>query len=376
MRLLDRYLLREFLGPLFVCLGGFLMFWITFDIFAELRHMQEEGLHLADIAQYYFFKTPGFLIMVLPVGLLLATLYALTNHARHNEITAIRAVGVSLARICLPYLAVGIFTSALLFVLDEFVVPQTEEIAEQLHARHNQRFFQGARLQPVEKLVFVNTIGPNEKRIWAVGSYNQQTGEMMRPNLVWELPDGSSRTIDAERATYSNGAWTFYHVQEKTNATKNSFAPKFPHESLTFTSFSETPEVIRSEIAVNNLFRNPSNTRRADIPVRTIANYLRLHPLPLPAIRPWIFTKLQGRFAGPVACIVVVLVAIPFAAASGRRNVFVGVAASILIFFGYYVLQQLGFAFGEAGHVPAWLGAWLPNIVFAAGSLWVIARVR
>jgi lipopolysaccharide export LptBFGC system permease protein LptF len=274
-------------------------------------------------------------------------------------------------------LTVGIFATGLLFALDEFLVPQTEEIAEQLHARHNERFFKGVRLQPVEGLIFVNTISPHEQRYWVIGSYNQQTGEMTRPHLEWELPDGSKRTYDAERATYSNGTWTFSRVQAKTNAPNVLYAPKTSIQpTIVFSNFSETPEVIRSEIVINNLHHNPSNTRRADIPVRTILNYLRLHPEPDRSIRPWIYTKLHGRFAGPVACIVVVLVAIPFAAASGRRNVFVGVAASILIFFGYYVLQQLGFAFGEAGHVPAWLGAWLPNLVFAAGSLWITARAR
>ena len=74
--------------------------------------------------------------------------------------------------------------------------------------------------------------------------------------------------------------------------------------------------------------------------------------------------------------LVVVLVAIPFGAASGRRNVYVGVAASILIFFTYYIVQQMGFTFGETGRVAPWLGAWLPNLFFAVGSLWMISRVR
>ena len=59
-----------------------------------------------------------------------------------------------------------------------------------------------------------------------------------------------------------------------------------------------------------------------------------------------------------------------------RRNVFVGVAASIFFFFVYFVLQQLGFVFGEAGRVPAWLGAWLPNLFFGVSGLLMMARVR
>jgi lipopolysaccharide export system permease protein len=105
-------------------------------------------------------------------------------------------------------------------------------------------------------------------------------------------------------------------------------------------------------------------------------DYLRLHPAPERAIRSKVYTKMNGRVAGPFACVVVVLLAVPFAAASGRRNVFVGVASSIFIFFAFFILQQIGFAVGEAGRVPAWIGAWFPILAFGGAGLWMMARVR
>jgi lipopolysaccharide export system permease protein len=71
-----------------------------------------------------------------------------------------------------------------------------------------------------------------------------------------------------------------------------------------------------------------------------------------------------------------VLVAIPFGAPSGRRNLFVGVASSIVLCFAYFVLQQMGLALGAGQHLPPWLAAWLPNIVFGLGGVWLTARVR
>ena len=378
MRLLDRYLLREFLIPLGFCLGGFLILWIAFDLFGQLHWLQEQGLSVFEIAEYYCFKSPEFLILVLPVALLLAMLYTLTNHARHNEITAIRAAGVSLARLCAPYLVVGLLSSVLLFALDEFCVPRTTEIADQLFVRHGQLKFQGAQGRPVKNLVFFKVVSANEKRHWFIGTYNQQTGEMSKPHLDWDLPDRSSRSIYADRAIYTNGVWTFFKVWEyRNNSQTNALLQPMPSTNvLTFPEFSETPEMIRSEIVINDKFLFQSATHSADIPVSQIYNYLRLHPQPGDKIRPWIYTKLQGRFAGPFACLVVVLVAIPFAAASGRRNVYVGVAASILIFFTYYIVQQMGFTFGETGKVPPWLGAWLPNLFFVIASLRMILKVR
>ncbi len=122
MRLLDRYLLRELLIPLGYCLAGFLVFWIAFDLFSELREFQERKLHAGDIAELYLVRAPELLVVVLPMGLLLALLYTLTDHARHHEITAIRAAGVSMWRLCLPYLGVGLAATFGLFVLNELCV--------------------------------------------------------------------------------------------------------------------------------------------------------------------------------------------------------------------------------------------------------------
>jgi lipopolysaccharide export system permease protein len=105
-----------------------------------------------------------------------------------------------------------------------------------------------------------------------------------------------------------------------------------------------------------------------------ILQYLRLHPKPMQASL--LYTKLQGRLATPWTCLVVVLIAIPFGAASGRRNVFVGVASSILIFFAYYVLQQVCLALGAGGSLPAWVAGWLPNLAFGLTGLWLTTRVR
>jgi lipopolysaccharide export system permease protein len=121
MRLLDRYLFRELLTPLAYCLGGFLIFWTAFNLFNDLPEMQERKLHLLDAAEYSAALMPGFLVLVLPIALLLALLYTLTNHARHNEITAMRAAGVGLWRICAPYFVVGLIASADLFSLIEFL---------------------------------------------------------------------------------------------------------------------------------------------------------------------------------------------------------------------------------------------------------------
>jgi LPS export ABC transporter permease LptG len=372
MRLLDRYLLRELLVPLGYCLSGFLLLWVTADLVNELASLEQNGLGAGDIVEYYLVQAPGFLVLGMPIALLLALLYALTNHARHHEITAIRAAGVSLWRLCLPYLAVGVLTSLAVLALNELWVPDSADRAEGIK---NHRGFR-PETQTLTNFCFNNS---RDGRLWQIGVYEPKTGEMVRPVVVQKERDGSAITLRADRAMRTNGVWTFFgHVQQYRDIIQsNSLPTRLPEvQALARPDLSETPEQIKSEIRISGMISTLAfrGVKRADLPIAEILNYLRLHPHPDQAAL--LFTKLQGRLAVPWTCVVVVLIAIPFGAASGRRNVFVGVASSILIFFAYYVLQQLCLAMGAGGHVPAWLAGWFPNLAFGLVGLWLSARVR
>ena len=374
MRLLDRYLLRELLLPLAYCLCGFVILWTAGDLFQQMGDMlQKKKLVAHEIIEYYLYSTPTELLLILPMALLLALLYALTNHARHNEITAIRAAGISLWRVCLPYLAVGFAASLFLLVLNEFWLPDSADVAEQVLKRHT-RAPGAPGKNRVPHLTFENS---RDRRLWEMELYNVDTGEMTKPLVTWIQADGSSRWLSANRALRVRGVWQFYDVVEHLDVSKTNslLVPGLRTNLLAMPEFSETPEQIKSEIKLASSL-NLSAIKRPDIPVKDIVNYLQLHTTMPPGAKPWLYTKLHGRLAAPFTCLVVVLIAIPFAAGSGRRNVFVGVAGSICICFLYFILQQFGLAFGASGHLPPWLAAWFPNITFGLTGLWLTSRVR
>jgi lipopolysaccharide export system permease protein len=375
MRLLDRYLLRELLVPLGFCLWGFLLLWISSDLFTNLGELQKQGMVARDIADYYLVKLPEFLVLVLPIALLLALLYALTNHARHQEITAMRAAGVSLWRISLPYLGVGFLASVALFVVNEFWAPSTDERAKMISKRHQAPDPNAPGRDEYRNLHFDNT---RDGRGWGFGVYNLKTGEMSKVEVYPIERDGSKPWIlRAERARRIDGVWTFYNVHafKETGETNAALVPMPQTNVLAVPEFSETLEEINSDIKIRDSMTLRA-AKKADVPIKDLVNYLRLHPHPSRSDQYWLHTKLEGRLAAPWTCVVVVLIAIPFGAAGGRRNVFVGVASSIVICFIYFVLLQVGLALGTSGRIPAWLAAWFPNLVFGLTGLWLTSRVR
>ena len=376
MRLLDRYLLRELLIPFTYCLIGFLIFWMSFDIFARLSDFQKLRLKPVEVAEYYLVRTPETLVMVLPIAFLLALLYALTNHARHHELTAMRAAGVSLLRLSMPYLVMGFLLSLGVFAINELWVPQSVEAAEEILSRHQARRGDTAQKDWESKVGFYHSQdGDKDRRWWVVESYNLATGDMIRPHVTWLPPDGPRLEIFAEGAAYLDRVWTFTNVNVLVYSNVARALPEQSlRESLLMPVFVETPEQFKSQIKINKMDSFHS-VRKAQLSIREILDFERLHPDDT-GRRTMLDTKLHGRLAAPWTCFVVVLIALPFGAASARRNVVVGVASSILICFTYFVLLQLALALGTGGFVEPWIAAWSPNAFLSRVGLALTWRVR
>jgi lipopolysaccharide export system permease protein len=374
MRLLDRYLLRELVIPFGYCLIGFLVFWISSELFTQMAEFQKLKLTGGEIVEYYTVKTPEMLVVVLPIAFLLSLLYTLTDLGRHQELTAIRAAGVSLVRLAWPHFGVGMLLSLAVFAMNELLVPESLEVAEQILNRHQAGQPTATRRQWEQKLGFYYAPGQRE---WMIESYNLASYDMIRPHVVWRLSDGARKEILAERAAWANDVWVFTNLYVLTySPTPGKLPDREQFEVLVMPEFAETPAQIKSEIKINKL-NSLNAVKRTQLSIREIIDYRQLHPHDRNKKKDAMLdTKLHERFALPWTCLFVVLIALPFGAASGRRNVFVGVASSIVICFAYFVLQQLALALGTGGYVPPWISAWAPNALFGIVGLVLIWRVR
>jgi lipopolysaccharide export system permease protein len=373
MRLLDRYLLRELCPPLFYCISGFLIFWITFDLFAELEELQRAQMTAAEIASYYLVRTPELLVTILPIALLLALLYALANHGRHNELLAMRAAGLSLTRISVPYLAVGFAASSLLFYLNENLVSDSTARAQALKTRHVDEAAQGK-----EWIRRVNFRNARESRIWNIGAFNRQTYDLVEPHVEWLLPDGTKKQLIAKRAGWTNEQWTFFDVELFSYEPNVDFdkAASRPLRTniLVMPQLHDTPEEIQLQLKFQRMDAVEA-AKRTQLTLGEI-RYLRDHMELNKRDRALLETQLHARLAQPWTCMVVVLVAVGLGArANSRRNVLGSVASSIFIVLVYFFVLRVGLALGTGGYVAPWVAAWSPNAIFTAIGM-ALARGR
>ncbi len=392
MRLLDRYLLRELLVPFAYCLAGFQIFWVAFQLFNELPMFQERGMSAAAIAWYFLLKTPDLLPKVLPMALLLSLLYALTNHARHNELVAMRAAGIGLWRIGAGYLATGAVLSVALLFSNEVLDPVADEAAEKLLLRHLSRAPAPAPATPSQSEWIANVNFRNESadHWWRASAFHLKRGELISPSVEYPAGGGTTNWLAAERAVWTNGAWLFLNVRLHVRRPPDPDIPEIHMTNrLVVTALTESPRQMQTEIKIGTMTAARA-AKQLRFNLRDLVDYRRFHPRLPPDRHALVATQFHGRLAQPWTCLVVVLIALPFGALTSRRNVFAGVAVSVFVTVAHYFLSQLGLAFGTGlvlpeaiiratpwlAELPPILCTWGPNALFAALGIWATNKLR
>tara|TARA_Y100001934_G_C12331989_1_gene765599 strand:+ start:958 stop:2106 length:1149 start_codon:yes stop_codon:yes gene_type:complete len=382
--MLDRYLLRELLVPLFYCLVGFQVFWLAFDLYSHLDEYRDAGLTASQIAQLCVMKMPELLSTVLPVALLLALLYALSNHARHNELVAMRAAGVSLLRLSTPYLAVGLAFGAVQFSVAEFLGPRAGARATALTSGNvGSRSDDGWR----GPLTVEHEVGALRQSI-ENARFNMETGEMREFIVEIETADGGRQKISENsgnsRAEWVEDGWVFYDILRDVHNRGGDFPQQSRIEdSILVPELEITPEDLRRVAKAQGL-RQQFADQKDKVGKHLIFTVAELRGFrdaqsgigPNDPLYAQVQTQLHGRLAQPWMCVVVVLIALPFGAFLGRRSAFVGVAASVVLCLAYFILFRIGLALGTGGKLVPIAAAWLPNAVFAVTGIGLSWRLR
>ncbi|MSR64366.1 MAG: YjgP/YjgQ family permease [Verrucomicrobiae bacterium] len=370
MRILERYLLREFLIPLVYCTFAFMLIMVVYDLFDNLPDFIQWRTPLGDVTWYYLTKTPSNIALTLPMAMLLALLYCLAMFAKNSELVAMRASGLSLRRLMLPYLGVGVGGSILLFLMNETIVPQSLDRAnrfmlEQKAAHQQQKIAhqqkksgfdpqqasKWAKHQRMTRLFFYNA---RDHRHWMIQEFDSV--KRVLTNGIEVLQSDTQGKDDwkamASWGKYLDGHWWFFDVKildlrgDTTKVVESS-------RQRIMNELSETPKQLAAEL------KKPDQ-----MTVKEIHSYLTLHQaMSTDRLAPF-RVNLYQRFAQPWMCLIMVLLAVTMGARVGRKGPLVSVASSLAIFFVYWFVLQSSAELGKATYVEPFLAAWMPNLFF------------
>src|SRR5438105_10410012 len=165
MRRLDRYVVEQFLQAYFYCIIGFISIWFIFDVSDNISTFLDQRISRLLILQYYFTQVPQILVILLPVSLLLALLFCLGRMSRANEIVSMLTAGVSIPRVLLPLIIIGLLTVAGSTALNYALAPHADLARKTFLSTEKAR-----RESQVEGQIFRNR---TDARTWFVQSFRR-----------------------------------------------------------------------------------------------------------------------------------------------------------------------------------------------------------
>ena len=134
-RTLSRYVGREILLAVAFVLVGFLGLFAFFDLLAELRLLGRGDYQLRQMFLFVALSAPTHAYELMPVAVLIGTMYVLAHLANNSEFTVMRAAGMSPQQASAMLLRVGLAFAAATFAIGEWVAPAAEEAAQQVRLR-------------------------------------------------------------------------------------------------------------------------------------------------------------------------------------------------------------------------------------------------
>jgi lipopolysaccharide export system permease protein len=384
MKILDRYIARELIGPFLFGVAAFTLIFISGQYLFKLTTFVAKGAPLADVATLLALRMVPLAILTFPMATLLATLLSFGRLSGDMEVVAIMAGGVSFVRIAIPAFIMGFLVSAFGLYANEQLVPPAgravkateERIARTLIAK-------GADVAaPTQGRSFViqDHAGGQLQRVVIAGGFNLAEQRLEQVTyLEYGGPPGPGRrpvlVVQADQAYWDpkkKDFWIFKNGAAQVISGERREVRRLPEETYQISGrfdsmefrLNKTPRQIVAE-----------GQKAEEMSYRELRRYISLlgdQGSSVKTLRE-LEVDLHNKLAIPFTSMVFALIGAPLGLRRLRGGAAVGLGVSILIIFCYYVLWHGMSVLGENGQIPAVVASWIANVVgLVVGGILVV----
>lgn len=352
LKVYERYLAREIYAATALVLAAFLMLFSFFDLIYEFESIGKGGYQLQHAVGFVLLSMPGRSYELLPIAVLIGTLYALTQLARHSEITVLRTSGAATRNFVGTLVKIGGLLVLLTFLIGEFVAPPAEKAAQQLRLSAMSRlvaqeFRTGLWVKDDKAFVNARQVTP-EAELRGIRIY--QFDQRFRLQSVSEAESGVFKGGDS---------WLFRNVTRTTFDGDSARVEKMPELSWQSGLNPDLLSVLLvnpERMSIDRLYRyighlsaNQQQTDRYEI-------------------------ALWHKLIYPLACLVMMVLALPFAYLQDRMGaVSIKIFAGIMLGVLFNMLNGLFSSLGIINQWPPFVAAITPSVIFtltASAMLW------
>jgi LPS export ABC transporter permease LptG/LPS export ABC transporter permease LptF len=356
---LDRYVIREFLKLLLLVLAATAVLFIVVDLTDTVDDINAYEVPFEVVASYYRYLLLQVVNLVLPISVLIATLITFGALSKNNEVTAIKANGISLYRIALPVVVIAVVVAIFSYFFQDFVLPYSNQRVAELRSRIKGR---------------VTPSAVSDERQWVFGkgryifsflAYEDRTKTLSDVQVLEFHPEEfrMTRRIAAEEARFDGTGWVFFNgwMRSFGDDGGSSYTPIARPVRLHYTerpAYFQVEAKLPDQMTWSELRRYVHNLKRLGYAAHE------------PTVRLW------EKTSWPFISVIMALIALPFSFKMGKRGAMYGIGIALFLAFVYWVLFGLFTKLGEVGSLPAVLAAWSANILFGLAALYLFLRVE
>jgi len=359
MKLIDKYIIRQFIQTIIFGLITFTLIFVIIDMMENLDDFIDENVDTGIIFQYYIVFIPEILRLMLPVSVLLASLFVTGKMSTQNELTAIKAAGISLYRYMIPFLVTALIISFIAVYFSGYIVPKANK-----HKIFIERTYLNRNFIALGTDIFFQD---SRTRIVSIGSFNTNTSQANRISIQeFDKYDFTKMTlrIDAQRMSYdsTNREWILIEGAKRNFLGENEeleFFSAMPIKNLNFRPKDILKKQTKNdEMTLTELSEYAEAQKNAgNDPTRILIDY-------------------HARIAYGFACIITVLFGLPISANKRKGGLALQFGINLLVTFIYLFFMNISTAFGKNGILNPFFTAWMANIIFMLTAIFVLSRAQ
>ena len=348
MRILDKYIIKEFIGPFVFGICAFTSIFIgTGMLYRIAEYITQYGASLWMVTKIFILGIPNIVVLTFPMSVLLGSLLAFGRLSGTSELIVMRAGGQSFFRLAMPIFILATTIALGTTVINEFVVPHANYAYDNIIRYEIKR---NATPQTQEHIVVKDVNSGPVQRLMYAKKYGAETRELSTLTLQEFTNDVLSRVQNAESAIWKDGKWIMSKgvIYDLSVGGGVERMMRFENQELPISQTPKDMEKVKKaedQMTISEL-RNQIKAYKA--------SYVNTNSLVL---------EMHKRFAIPMACLVFALVGAPLGLQKQRGSSSIGLGISVVVIFFYYTIMTLSAALGKSGSISPALGAWLPNII-------------
>jgi LPS export ABC transporter permease LptF/LPS export ABC transporter permease LptG len=355
--ILDRYVIRKYLFIAGLALSSFVTIAVIVTFFDKIGTFNEHGKPFSMLLLYIACRVPEFVHFGLPVTALMSALLTIGLLTKTNEITAMKANGISIYRALLPIVALSVLVGGLSLGLQEKVYPRANKLAEetwnriidlspQSYSFENRRWVAN---KAADRFYHYSYFDPKTSRFNMLAIYDLDLAS-------WSL----SRRGYAERATLDAAG---FHFED------GWIRELGPNGQYIYRKTLDVPLDEEKSLFLRE-WKTPAQMNAAEL-----GRYIRdVESLGYETLRDRV--SLAAKAAFPCTALIMTLLGLPFAFSMGKRGTLVGIGIGIAIAMVYWVSIGIFIGLGNVGFLSVFLAAWGPNLIFGLGGMYLLLTIR